>query len=112
MGRAHFFRNVKNLTELKLKTHKSLLENEHDSKFCVKESVLLLNEEFEHFTENFMKTHDFVTAHRAFLGVNELYEYVCLSITSSNADTIVLVNTSGYSYARNVAIVYKNLQMN
>lgn len=111
MNRAYFFRHIVNLQELRTETQKSLANKERTSKFCIRESVILRDEEFEHFSEHFMKTHDFITPHRAFLDVNESCEYVCISVSSLSADFEVLVNTSGYSYARNVAIIHKGVQV-
>lgn len=108
INKAYFFRDVKSLTELKDKTEHSMQNNDRSAKYCIRESVVLSNEEFAKFASDFIKTYDFITPHRVYLDMNKEYEYVCLAVSSPYSDFKVLVNTSGYSYARNVAIIDKN----
>lgn len=107
INRAYFFRDVSGLPELKEKTDKARQESLRSPKYNIREKVVLQNGDFETFTENFKRTYDFITPHRVFLDMNTNYEYVCLAVSSMQSDYEILVNTSGYSYARNVAIVDK-----
>jgi len=107
MEKAYFFWDVVNIQELQEKTYESLKKGKRNSKFCILESINLPSEEFYNFTRNFMKEYRFITPYRDLLHMNKFYEYVCLSVTSSESDVLILVNSSGYSNARNVAVISK-----
>lgn len=107
MNKAYFFRDVKSLTELKVKTQQAMQDNGRSPKYCVKANVVLSDDEFEKFTNNFIRTYDFITPQRVYLDMNKNFEYVCIAVSSLQSNFEVLVNTSGYSYARNVAIIDK-----
>lgn len=107
MNRAYFFRDIKSLTELKVKTQQALRDNDRSAKYCIREKIVLSDDELEKFTNDFKRTYDFITPHRIHLDMNKYYEYVCLEVSSLQSDFVILANTSGYSYARNVAIIDK-----
>ena len=49
-------------------------------------------------------TFGFLTSYREKLTMNIDAQYICVTVSSENAKYEVLVNASGYSYARIVAI--------
>lgn len=106
-NRVYFFRDVKDIEELKQKTSTAIANGERPQKYFVRATVELSIEAFDDFTEHFIKTHNFITPHRAYLDMNTKYEYICLCATAGNRNYDILINTSGHSYARTVALKMK-----
>ena len=107
VGKAHFFQKPNTLSELAKATSKAEEQNARKAAFCVRAEIILTEEDFSNFIESFKRTYEFITPHRVFLYTNNLYQYICLAVTSLNSDFYILVNTSGYSFARNVALFKK-----
>jgi hypothetical protein len=107
INKAHFFRDVKNLESLVEMTHKAVDSEERNSRFYIQDKINLTDDKFKTFTENFNKTYDFISPYRMILDMSKDYEYICISVSSGESNIEVLVNTSGYSYARNTAVINK-----
>ena len=107
-NKAYFFRDVKNIEELENETVNAVKNLDRAQKYHIIKNIKLNSDEFNDFVNNFIKTYDFVTPHRIHLDMNSNYEYVCLCVTTNDKPFDILVNTSGYSYARTVAIKKKS----
>jgi len=107
-NKAYFFRDVKNIQELENETNNAIINSARAQKYNILKNVELSSDEFKKFASNFIKTYDFVTPYRVHLDMNSNYEYVCLCVTTNDNPFDILVNTTGYSYARTVAIKKKS----
>lgn len=102
---AYFFRNIQNYEELIEKTKIATNNKAKQQKFDVIEKIILTNEEFIDFQNSFNKTKDFIKRYTSKLVMNNKAEYLCLLVVSKNYKYGFLVNSSGYSYARMIAII-------
>lgn len=107
MNEAYFFKNIKNLSELKEKTKKALDNNERKQLYIVIKRQIMNYQEFIDFCDSFTFSQEIISKISHKLTMNKNYEYVCMSITAKEVDFEILVNSFGYSYARIIAIVKK-----
>lgn len=105
--KAYFFKKVKNIRELEEKTKRALVNKEKAQKYVVIETCSLSDFDFFKFTHSLDESHCFIKNISHKLTMNADAEYLCISVTSNNSDLEILVNSSGYSYARLVALVLK-----
>lgn len=107
MNEAYFFKNIKNLSELKEKTKIALNNNERKQRFIVIKRQLMSYQEFIDFCNSFTSSKVSISKISHKLTMNTNYEYICMSITAKEVDFEILVTSFGYSYARIIAIVKK-----
>ena len=104
---AYFFRDVIDLEELKQKTQNAFESNCRKQRYTVLKHHIMEHEEFLAFCQYFKVTLKFINEISHKLTMSENCEYICLSLTSNESEYEILVNSSGYSYARIVAIIGK-----
>lgn len=103
-NKAYFFREVKDITELLEKTKNAVDKNILPQKYTSIATIDLDKQDFEQFSQKFIQTFEFLTPYRERLTMNTDAQYVCVTVRSENTKYEILVNASGYSYARIVAI--------
>jgi hypothetical protein len=104
-GMAYFFRNVNNVDELNKKTFIAKAEKSKMQKFRIIEKVYMKEKEYMMFQKSFTNTHTFIKEITYKLTMNSNAEYLCALVVSKEFDYGILVSSSGYSYARTVAII-------
>jgi len=105
IGMAYFFRNVNSIDELKEKTASAMAEKKRLQKYRVLEKICLNEEEYVNFQNSFIKTYAFINNITFKLTMNSSAEYLCALVLASGFKYGILVNSSGHSYARTVAII-------
>lgn len=105
--KAYFFKNVKNIEELERKTNLAIDNNDKAQNYVVLERHIIENSKFINFCQSFAFTNRNINNITHKLTMNDKYEYICISLTSEESDFEILINSSGYSYARIVAIIKK-----
>jgi len=108
-NKAYFFRDVKNVDELKHHTAEAFNEEHRPQKFHVIAEVGMTPKEFDIFRTNFMVTFDFLKPYRVHAdGLTTKGEYNVVKIVCQDKErgVPILVHCSGYSYARQVAFYY------
>lgn len=103
--RAYFFRDVIDFNDLETKTIKAFNNNKVKQRFNVVEKILLTENEFKDFISSFRKTRYFIKQYSTKLTMNNEAEYSCLLMMCDKYNYGILINSSGYSYARLVAII-------
>lgn len=104
-GMAYFFRNVKNIEELKKKTLIAKVEIAQMQKYKILEKVCMERKDYLIFQESFAKTYTFIKNVTYKLTMNSYAEYLCILVVSKESSYGILVSSSGYSYARTVAMI-------
>lgn len=104
-GLAYFFRNVDDIDELNKKTLIAKVDNDEMQKFRIVEKISLEESDFMIFQKSLMKTYIFIKDITYKLTMNSNAEYLCALVISEKFDYGILVNSSGYSYPRTVAIL-------
>lgn len=104
---AYFFRGVINLEELKQKTQLAVKNKSRKQRYEVLKHHVMNHKEFLGFCEYFKVTLKSINEISHELTINENGAYNCLSLTSIESEYEILVNSSGYSYARIVAMIRK-----
>lgn len=101
MNKALFYRKCSSLKEYKNLSSK-YSDLGQQLYFKIVKIVLIPEDEYNYFTNNFLKDFDFIATNKdiAFMDQNDIVN--CLLITSNKKNGI-LVYPSGYSYARYVA---------
>ena len=107
MNEAYFFKNINNVEELIAKTQYATINQFKKQKYIILQNRILSHGEFSGFCQSFRSTMKCIRDISYKLTMTDKYEYICVSITSDESDFSILVNSSGYSYARIVAIVMK-----
>lgn len=107
MNEAYFFKNLNNLEELKKKTNSAMVGQLKKQKYIVLQNNVMSQSEFNAFCQSFRSTQNCIKNISYRLTMTQKYEYICISITSNESDFSILVNSSGYSYARIIAMVKK-----
>ena len=107
MKSAHFFKNVENIEDLEKKTKQAFYNKAQAQRYVVIKRYIMKHNDFLEFSRSFMCTQKFINEISHMLILNEKCEYVCVSLTSKQANYEILVNSSGYSYARIVAMIEK-----
>lgn len=105
VGMAYFFRNVNNIDELNKKTFIAKIENDRMQKFRIVGRVSMKEKDFIEFQKSFINTYSFIKDITYKLTMNSNAEYLCILVVSKKFNYGLLVNSSGYSYARTVAII-------
>ena len=100
--RAIFGRKVSDLAELKELTEQAIKSGQHGQSYCVIKEVLLEDDEFHFFAEDFFNDQAWITKEDG--GVNEQREVRCIRVTNQDTGEKVLVNNEGYNFARYTAI--------
>jgi hypothetical protein len=104
---AYFFRDLKQVDLLYSSTIRAIADGDRPQKYEVIASVSLSSEKFDEFRFNFKKTHEYLTPHRVHAdGLNEECEFKVVRVYCSNPGHgfPILVQCSGYSYARLTAV--------
>ena len=104
-GMAYFFRNVKDIDELNHKTINAKTNNDKLQKYRIIKKVILTEDDFIKFQKSFLETKSFIKEITYQLTMNNNAEYLCILVVSKNSDYGFLINSSGYSYARTLAII-------
>lgn len=104
-GMAYFFRNVNSIDELKKKTSIAMADKARMQKYRVLEKVCLSEKEYLAFQKSFIKTHTFLNNITYKLTMSSNAEYLCVLVLANEFEYGILVNSSGYSYARTIAII-------
>lgn len=73
----------------------------------VVKTITLTDSELTWFENNFLEESDIVKNNMDLMIVDENEVWHCIKVTSKNAKYSILVNSSGYDYARYTAIVSK-----
>lgn len=107
LNRAYFFKNIRNINELKKRTRLSVEKHKKPQRYTIIRHIIMAHEDFLIFCKSFIRTQEFIIDITHKLIMNEKYEFVCIAITSKEADFVILVNSSGYSYARIIAMIKK-----
>lgn len=105
IGRAYFFRNVDNIQELERKTFIAKVEKARMQKFRILEKIYMERKDYLKFQKSFAKTQAFIKDISYKLIMNSNAEYICILVISKEFKYGILVNSSGYSYARTVAMI-------
>lgn len=105
IGKAYFFRNVDNIDELIKVTKIAKMENVKMQRFRILEKVWLDKNDYLNFQKSFRKTHAFIKKITYKLTMSTDAEYLCVLVVSEEFKYGILVNSSGYSYARTIAMV-------
>ncbi|MFZ3578816.1 hypothetical protein [Virgibacillus sp. DJP39] len=100
--KAIFGRKVSNLAELKEITEGALKQGQRGQSYCVIKEVLLEDNDFHNFTNDFFNDQPWITKEDG--GVNQQREVRCIRVINVNTGEKVLVNTEGYTYPRYTAI--------
>ncbi len=102
---AYFFRDVKNINELKCFTEKALKEQNKAQPYKIFGKVHLNELEYIYFTENLYKNYDFVKEITWLLSFGNEFEYICILVYSDNFKHGILINSNGYPYPRMCALI-------
>lgn len=105
-NRALFFRNVNNISELINKTKEALCETHKNQRFKIIKVESLNEYDFYDFQDNLSKTWTFIKNDTHKLIMNDKAEYLCILVKTDNIKYGILVNSNGYTYARNVALIW------
>lgn len=103
MSKAYFFRNVTSMKQLDKKTDIAKNTNARMQSYIIIDKICLTKNEFNNFSNNFIKTYDFINNNSYKLTINNKSEYICLLVFTRSCNFGFLVNSSGYSYARTIA---------
>lgn len=104
-GMAYFFRNVENFNELKQKTALAMVEKTKMQRFRVLDRVYMETKDFLDFQKSFKQTYTFIKNNTYKLTMSSNAEYLCVLVESKDFSYGILVSSSGYSYARTVAMI-------
>lgn len=100
--RAIFGRKVSDLNELKELTEQAKKSRQQGQSYIVIKELLLENDDFHSFTNNFFNDQPWITEEDG--GVNENREVRCIRVINQDTGEKILVNNEGYTYARYVGI--------
>ncbi|MGQ4666832.1 hypothetical protein ACUIJN_13565 [Metabacillus halosaccharovorans] len=100
--RAIFGRKVGDLTELKELTEQATKSGQQGQSYCVIKEVLLEDDEFHSFANDFFNDQPWITKEDG--GVNENREVRCIRVINQDTGEKILVNNEGYFFARYTAI--------
>ncbi|MDP4118870.1 MAG: hypothetical protein Q8873_06745 [Bacillota bacterium] len=103
---AYFFRDINNFDELNEKTKKALSDGSRRQKFKIIVEKTLSNDDFLEFQKSFIRTKEFIKLNTYKLTMNNDAEYLCILVKTEQIDYGILVNSAGYTYAKNVAIIW------
>jgi len=98
---AIFGRKVSNLADLKEITERTLNQGKQGQKYCVTKEVLLEENDFNSFANDFFNDQPWITKEDG--GMNREKEVRCIRVINANTGEKVLVNTEGYTYPRYTA---------
>lgn len=101
----YFFRDVKDIGELQKKTKNASNNIYKKQKFKIVIEKELSKNDFIKFQDDFIRTWEFIKNNTYKLTMNNNAEYLCMLVKTPTEEYGILVNSAGYTYARNVAIM-------
>jgi hypothetical protein len=100
--KALFGRKVCDLVELKELTHQAIKEGKKGRPYIITREVILKDEEFRVFAQDFFKDQPWITIEDG--GINQNGEVRCIRVINIDTGEKILVNNEGYSYGRYVGL--------
>jgi len=105
--RAIFGRKIVNLTELKVLTLEAVRNRVPGLEYLVLRDVLLNNEDFEDFANDFLVDREWIFKTDGGKGADSKLR--CIRVVNKETNEAVLVNSEGYQYARYTALEINDL---
>ena len=105
--RAIFGRKIVTLTELKVLTLEALRNRVIGSEYLVLREVLLENEDFKDFTDDFLEDRAWILKTDGGKGPDGKLR--CIRVVNKETNEAVLVNSEGHQYARYTALEIKDI---
>ena len=96
--KALFGRKVCDLVELKELTHQAIKEGQKGQPYTITREVILKDEEFRDFAQDFLKDQPWITAEDG--GMDQEGKIRCIRVVNIDTGEKVLINTEGYDYPR------------
>lgn len=107
-GKAYFFCDVEDFTQLEDKTFYAQQKNFERQKYKVIDTISLNDDHFAQFKREICQPVNFLQDITSKLLFSENCEYLCLAVTNEHSDATILVCSFQYSYPKFVAVVRRS----
>ena len=98
LNETYFFRDVKDLKSLEIKTNKKIINNQIKNKYDIIKAIKLTEKEFQEFSSNFRHNYKFLYDYIEQMGIDKNGIWRCVQVEGKEKK--ILVQNNGYSYPR------------
>lgn len=105
MQKAYFFRDIKDIYELQIRTHNAIENRATPIPYNVHSIIELSNDDFKSFSSQFLREHLIFSSYKENMVSDKMGVWNCVVVKNIETNEKVAVYYGGFQYPRFVGIV-------